>query len=385
MFCRKNERPTKIHGGFVRVLPVVVSLLLLASNAAATTENETPLEIAELKNEDASAVRFVVICSRFDEADIQPIERTIFSQLGDLNISIRFHYTADLPDVADAQDDLAKTLMNSHGAQAAFIIYLSEPHTVIRILLDTDNGLEATRRTVDVTSGAPLHESLGIIVRAMAITVVARQKQRKQIERTPPEPSKMPAETLESESKPSLSDTAYRRMNFTVGAAVGYYSAGVSPWAGIDLSLGWRPSRYWHVHIGYVLLAKVEKTSDDVTLALGRNPVRIGVGYARPVKRFVFGGGIAFTVDFVTETISSRSARWRLESEETQIHPAATGFLQMDVEIREPLAFYISLEADIPLRSAEYQIDTSDDGEESFISPLPVQPILRLGLRIHFF
>lgn len=347
---------------------------------------------------ETATTRLVIVCGGFESDDIEPIERTIVSQLEDLNTSVDFHYIDTLPEDSDAQVALAKTHIDNYGATAAFIIYPRDLQVMVRTLLLTDSGMEVSRRTVEVASGAPLHESLGVIVRAAADTLIERAEQlaRESIDRAPrdstdaakspkaPDPPESSSDARQNTATSSGELVDSGRMYFGVGVALGLYAKGAPPWVGMDLSLGWQPIRHWFIHVGYVSLAKVSKRAHDVTLTINRNPIRLGVGYERKLKRFSLGGGVAFGLDYATEKISSGNTSLTLRAEDAEVNLAALASLHGEVELVGPLCFFLNVEMEIPVYSAEYRLEIAGDNPV-ILRLLPVQPLFRAGFRVYFF
>lgn len=330
-------------------------------------------------------VRIAVAYSRFDPASEESIERSISAQLSGMNVDVIYHRLDDIPTVVDGQMATARELMAADSAIAAFVIYPSSPYVIVRTVFATANGILTDTRTVDTADRTPLHEALGIIVRAATEAVMERPTGRLPTARTPEPRSSPKVEESETAAPPPPRSAALRRLYFGLGAAVGLYSKGVPPWIGLDLELGLHATRDIYLLFGYAALSKVRKSAYEVDLTLRRNPFRFGLGFSRPLRRVVLGGSVMFEVDYVIETVSTRNTEAILNADSSEVHWAVVGRLHLDVAVAGPLAFFLNVEAEIPLAYTEYLVSLQDEGQTVFLNLLPIQPVLRSGFKVHFF
>jgi hypothetical protein len=359
----------------IRLLLAAASLLFVPKGAAAPVEEES----------ETSKVHIAIISNLSTQADIHPLEQSIVSQLVDFNVDIDFHHLTTLPPASDDRDSLATMLMAEHDMAAAFIIYETESHVGLRILLKTGDRLETTNRTIDVAPGTPFHEAIAVIVRATTITAIKRERE-KQRTPSPKAAAALPAEaapqeTVAHEPRP---ENKMQRLYIETGGAMGLYSRKTPLWLGLPVGLGWQPIRHLNLHIGYMAFSKIRTSAYDLTLTLERHPIRLGVEYFRPLNRFWWGGGVSIDIDYIKERISTRNARFALAPEEASVHPALICYLLLGIQLFAPLSLVLSVGAEIPLNNTKYHISTLT-GEKALLEPFPVQPIVTLGLRFHFF
>ena len=352
-------------------LPAAVAVLLSVSGAAADTPDFSPKP------------RLLIVSALSDPAETPPLERSIAAQLADLNVSVEFLSEAALPLDPPSRDRTAAALMNEHCADAAVVVYSTEAGIQLRIVQKTEGGTTATDRFVDITRGAPMHEALAVIIRAAVQALIRKATEPPSqaiAAMKPPAKRKVPdvkTDTIARKPQPP-------RLYGGIGAAVGWAARGMPPWVGMDIVVGGFPTQHLFVYVGYTAFSKLEQHADDVTLTLRRHPIDIGFGGFRRMVRIYFGGSVSIRIDPVTEDIVATSPRMDLAAAGAELALSLHCRLLLGVHIFEPLSLFASLGADVALRNALYEIRT-DTGDNLIIDPLPVQPVLKIGLRVDFF
>lgn len=364
----------------VPIRTVAVALLLLVEGIGHSQGRDEPVAAAP-----HSPVSRVVVISRLSaQTDIEPIERSILAQLTDLNITVDFHHLATLPPSTEALDVLANTWLTGYGATAVFIIDPGDPQVTIRILSKNQDRIEASSRTVDVARGSPLHEALAVIVHAATTAILERRKKESDTPPLPATPSRQPVPPPALPKAPEPPETKVKRVYLQGGFAMGFHTADVSPGFGMDVGLGVQPARYLYLHLGYIAFSKLTANAYDVSFTLKRNPIHLGVGYFRPLKRVSVGGGVSLVLDIEKEETSSRNPDMELRPETVVLQPSIIVYLHMGIRIVDSLSFFLNVEGEVPLDPTKYSV-AALDGEIVLLDPLPVQPLLKIGFRVHFF
>ncbi|MBN2344715.1 MAG: hypothetical protein JXR45_24695 [Deltaproteobacteria bacterium] len=342
----------------------------------------------------SAPVRIAIVCDAFDGMDMPAIERTIRSQSSDLEVEITFHEVADVPATSVAQDELGASLIEQTGAAAAFVIYSNDDLVNVSILLKTDDGIEKSYRSVNVSAGTPLREALGVIVRASITTIINRTKQiaKRAAEENKAKPSTQsgqPAGSSESadpnvDEPDSVAGARSTRGYFSVGAAGGLFSGSATPWLGMDLALGVNWGRHWGAHIGYVAFSNVSAEESDVKLTISRHPIQFGVRFGAPVRRVHIGGGFAALLWVNRERVDAPPTGWTVNSDNTEVGAALAIYTEVNVSLFGSVHFFSRLGADVLLYSPVYRIAASQS-EFVVLKPWGIQPNITIGVKLFFF
>ena len=376
--ARHNRRPF--------LPPVWSAVFILAILSLPSVSPGRQLEGATLMPRDgfSPSKRLVIISAVLSGTDTPSLERAISAQLADLRIEVVFHHSPTLPPDMALRDELAVSLMTQHHAFAAFIIIPNEKRVDIRIVQLGKTGVEAAQRPVDVTQGAPQHEALAIIVRSTAMAIL---EQREPPSAAPTAETAPPSKLFVRISpNAELRTVVGKRPHLfgEVGGVLGLFAAKTSPWFGMAVGVGAFPIRNLLVHLGFVAFSKVERRAHSLSLTIDRHPIYVGLGYHHSFRRLFWGGGVSMVLDYMTAHTTSGSDRVVADSAVRNLNLVLAGYLQVGARIVGPVSLLVSAGGEIPVRNSKYSLKALN-GSRTVISPLFVQPLFKIGLRVDFF
>ncbi|MBN2718069.1 MAG: hypothetical protein JXX14_19645 [Deltaproteobacteria bacterium] len=356
---------------------------------AQTTESSSVEQVVAPDDTPVSADTHLIIFTGFtSEEDQETFRQAISSQLADIDKTIIFDAIDASALAANQPDARIQSLMASYQAGTAFVVTPAESRIDLTIVRDTADGIVATRRPVEATHGSPQHEALAVIIRATILAIEEQQSLPQEAEPaemqnpkpnpTAPTPARPPATRQPGDRVRS------GRIFVETSLALGYYSSDTTIWPGAALALGWSPIEQLVFHVDYILFAQIEKRTPELTLSLTRHPIYFGVQLRKRRGNTFLGGGLALSIDIISEKITPHTSQVDSENNPPLTMPGLYGYLQFGMRIAKRVRFFIRPGIEVPFRQTMYSFN-GIESDKLIVRPLVAQPSFRAGLQVDFF
>lgn len=152
---------------------------------------------------------------------------------------------------------------------------------------------------------------------------------------------------------------------------------------GVELLIGVHIIPELLLFAGYLFALPTEYESPEVFMRLSRHPLLVGGGFAHEMGRFEIGAEVAFSLDYVTQSVVSSRESVSVTDEDGVFQIAIVPMLKSRVHVVESFCFFVAVGAEIYVYQQRYLTDVDDETKELHLA-WPVQPSLLAGASVGF-